>query len=222
MKNKFCVIDLSATEIMAGVFVDGQFQPLVPNLTWNIGFRQESNGNLIACFDDRFNELDSNKPNEVRFPDLDLHLQEVIDNKALDCFLKALFEEIFKRLSGQFGSFIDAEREIALYIILPCYWSATHRVQLRKTLRFNFPQWKLSACFNQLLCVSIYARRNWIELFDQSENLSLLILTSTKRDLILNKLACYREQECDRVELQDVLRYPDHFMMNNKNNIKNT
>ena len=77
MQKSVCIIDLSAPEIRARILTGDQFEVVDFQLPWAVGFRQEIDGNLIACFDDTLDQLDSNRPEEVLFTELDVYLKEI-------------------------------------------------------------------------------------------------------------------------------------------------
>ena len=91
MQKSVCIIDLSAPEIQARILTGDQFEIVDFHLPWTVGFRQEIDGTLIACFDDALDQLDSNRPEEVQFTELDVYLKEIEDSGDLSIPIPHVF-----------------------------------------------------------------------------------------------------------------------------------
>ena len=61
-ETSVCIIDFSGTEIRIGMLIDAQFESIDLNLPWEVGFRQETDGTLVACFGKAFNGLTQTIP----------------------------------------------------------------------------------------------------------------------------------------------------------------
>ena len=110
MQKQTCIIDLSGTEIRAGMLADGQFQTIDLNLPWDIGFRQEDD-TLVACFGEELKGIDANRPNEVNFTTLDVKLKDISDPKTLNCLFGAFIEEIIHQRLREHPAKLEARRQ---------------------------------------------------------------------------------------------------------------
>ena len=172
--SKHYIIDLSTTEILTGILVDNQFEILSPNIAWHFGFRQESDGEITFCFDEVFEDLDSNNPDQVRFPDLDLHLAQILDEEVLDYFFQALFHKLLAQLTDHDIALFEINKSIDTYIILPHHWKPIHRIVVRHVLRRGFPQLKLTAFLCQALCISTHKFSSWSDMIINSKQLTII------------------------------------------------
>ena len=213
MQKRVCVIDLSGTEIRAGISIDDHFELIDLNLPWEVGFRQETEDTLIACFGEAFDRLDTNHPAEVRFMALDVHLKDIDDVQTLQCIFSAFLEEIFHRRLPEHGYSIES---LSVYVITPYQWKSVHRQLLRSVFKriegeysvagFNAPKVFLRNILSQILCLSIYFQKH---IFARSY---LFLIDFTRHDLILYQLFCEQLANSVKVELRDMLRFTDFFM----------
>ena len=217
MQKSVCIIDLSAPEIRARILTGDQFEIVDFQLPWAVGFRQEIDGTLIACFDDVLDQLDSNRPEEVLFTELDVYLKEIEDPETLEYLFHTFFEEIFRRC------LTDSEHPIeTVYVITPYQWKFVHRQQLRsvfKEIKSNSPVLEphalnvtLRGILNQILCLVVYYQEAWENLLTDTSGLHLFLVDFQRHDLILYQLNCEQSADSLKVELCDILRYPDFFM----------
>ena len=216
MQKQVCVIDLSGCEITAGVLIDDQFELINLNLPWEVGFRQETEDRLIACFGEAFDRLDTNHPAEVRFMALDVHLKDIDDVQTLECIFSAFLEEIFHRRLPEHGYSIEA---MAVYVITPYQWKPVHRQLLRSAFKriegehsvsgFNAPKVFLRSILSQILCLSMYFQKH---IFATQNSSYLFLIDFTRHDLILYQLFCELLANSVKVELRDMLRFKDFFM----------
>ena len=217
MQKSVCIIDLSAPEIRARILTGDQCEVVDFHLPWAVGFRQEIDGTLIACFDDALDQLDSNRPQEVLFTELDVYLKEIEDPETLAYLFHTFFEEIFRRWLP------DIEHPIeTVYVITPYQWKFVHRQQLRKVfkeIKSNPPvlashplNVTLRGMFNQVLCLVVYYQEAWENLLANASELHLFLVDFERHDLILYQLNCEQSADGLKVELCDILRYPDFFM----------
>jgi hypothetical protein len=213
MQKQVCVIDLSGCEITAGILINNQFELIDLNLPWEVGFRQETDDRLVACFGDAFKRLDSNNSKEVRFTALDVHLKDIDDVQTLQYIFGAFLEEIFHRRLPEHGYSIEA---MSVYVITPYQWEPVHRQLLRSVFKriegeysvagFNAPKVFLRNILSQILCLSIYFQKH---IFARSY---LFLIDFTRHDLILYQLFCEQLANSVKVELRDMLRFTDFFM----------
>ena len=216
MQKQVCVIDLSGCEIRAGILIDDQFELIDLNLPWEVGFRQETEDTLIACFGEAFDRLDTNHPAEVRFMALDVHLKDIDDAQTLQCIFGAFLEEVFHRRLTEHGYSIEA---MSVYVITPYQWKPMHRQLLRSVFKriegeysvagFNAPKVFLRSILSQILCLSIYFQKH---IFDTKNRSYLFLIDFTRHDLILYQLFCEQLANSVKVELRDMLRFKDFFM----------
>ena len=97
-----------------------------------------------------------------------------------------------------------------------------HRQQLRKVfkeIKSNSPvlaspplNVTLRAVFNQVLCLVVYYQEAWENLLANASKLHLFLVVFERHDLILYQLNCEQSADVLKVELCDILRYPDFFM----------
>ena len=220
MQKIVCIIDLSTTEIQIGVFTEEQFKIISPALPWKIGFRQENDKKLIACFEGAFDQLNPNlNSTEVRFPDLDTILKEITDEKTLECLFNAFFEEIFHLRLPKHGYSIDA---MSVYVITPYQWKPIHRQQLRKAfkrLKSDAPvsflkpsNVTLQGVLSQILCLSAYYQKAWINILTGTNKCHLFLVDFARNDFVVYHTICSQLENSVIVELTDILRFIDFFM----------
>ena len=226
MQKSVCIIDFSGTEIRIGMLIDAQFESIDLNLPWEVGFRQETDGTLVACFGKAFKRLDSNDPAEVRFTELDIHLKKITDEKTLECLFYAFFEEIFRKRLPEHGYEADA---MSVYVVTPYQWAYGHRQQLRSALKRiesnlkqiernvpflisnNSSHITLRCMLNQVLCLTVYHQKEWMEILANTNQIYLFLIDFTRHDLILYHLVCEQSADCVKAELCDILRFPAFF-----------
>ena len=218
MQKRVCIINLSAPEIQIAVLTNRQLEVINLNLSWEVGFRQETDGTLTACFREAFDRLDSNRPTEIRFTDLDLHFKEITDAETLECLFHAFFEEIFQRQLPEHGYTVEA---MSVYLITPYPWQSVHRQQLRRVFKViekdsrtsgpTPPNIALRGILNQVLCLAIHYQETWTDLLANASELYLFLLDFTRSDLMLYQLVCKQLSDYATVELCDVLRFSDFF-----------
>ena len=220
MQKRICIINFSASEIQIKVLADRGLEAINFSLPWEVGFRQETDGTLVACFGEAFDRLDSNNPNEIQFPNLDLFFTEITDTETVACIFNAYFEEIFQRRLP--------EEALSVYVITPYQWKSIHRQQLRRILkkstknniqlpRLNPPNVILRCMINQILCLTTSYREAWEKLLTHTNKLHLFLVDCARQDLILYQLVCKQLSDYVTVELSDSLRLPD-FFINTKEN----
>ena len=222
MQKRVCIINFSPSEIQTKVLADCELEPINFSLPWEVGFRQETDGTLVACFGKTFDRLDSNNPNEIQFPNLDLFFKEITDAETLACIFNAFFEEIFQRRLPEVA--------LSAYIITPYQWKSIHRQQLRKTLKSiehnllapgpNPPNVILRCMINQIVCLTTCYREAWEELLTHTNKLHLFLVNCAGQDLILYQLVCKQLSDCVTVELSDSLRFPG-ISMDRKKQVSN-
>ena len=221
MQKSVCIINLSTSEIEIKVLA-GERETINFSLPWDVGFQQADDGTLVTCFREAFESLDSNNPNEIQFPDLDVVLQDLTDADTLACIFSAYLEEIFqRRLSGV---------ALSVYIITPYQWKFVHRQQLRKSLKSierNLPvpvhpqkSVVLRCIISQILCLTAYYQEAWEDLLTNASKLHLFLVDCTGQDLILYQLVCKQLADCVTVELSDSLRFPG-ISMDRKKQVSN-
>ena len=218
MQKRVCIINFSAPELEIAVLDDHEPEAINFSLPWDVGFRQEDDGTLVACFGEAFDRLDSNNPNEIKFPDLDVFFKEITDPETLACIFHAYFEEIFQRRLP--------EESLSVYIITPYQWESVHRQQLRKILkstknniqlpRLNPPNVILRGMISQILCLTACYREDWEDLLANTSELQLFLVDCARQDLILYQLDCNQLSNHVSVELSDILRFPDFFINRKK------
>ena len=219
MPKRVCIINFSAPEIQIGVLVDNQFQPIDLNLPWEVGFRQESDETLAACFGEAFKRLNSNRPAEVRFTDLDVHFKEITDERTLECLFNAFLEEIFHCWLPEQGYPIEA---MSVYAITPYQWTSTHRQHLRRALKrvksnvqvsFLSPSnVTLRGVLSPILCLSAYYQKAWIDILTDANNCHLLLIDFARNDFVVYQMICSQLEDNVTIELTDMLRFTDYFL----------
>lgn len=222
MQKHVCIINLSASKIQIKVITDGELEAINFSLPWKVGFRQEDDGTLVACFGETFDRLDSNNPNEIQFPDLDVLLKEITDAETLECIFNAFFDEIFQRRLS--------DEALSVYIITPYQWKSVHRQQIRKTLKTTKNNLQLSGLnpshvilrcmINQILCLTACYQEAWEDLLTYANKLHLFLIDCIGQDLILYQLVCKQLSDCVTVELSDILRFP-RLSMDRKKQVSN-
>ncbi len=223
MPKRVCIINFSAPEIQIGVLLDNQLQDINLSLPWEVGFRQESDDTLAAYFDRAFKCLNSNRPTEVRFTDLDVKFKEITDEETLQCLFHAFFEEIFHRQLPEHGFPIDA---MPVYAITPYHWKSTHRQQLRRALkrvksdgRVSFVKPSsvtLRGVLSQILCLLVYYKKPWMDMLTDANNCHLFLIDFARYDLVVYQLICSQMEDSVAVELTDILRFADYFVEKEK------
>lgn len=215
MQKQTCIIDLSGTEIRAGILADGKYQTIDLNLPWDIGFRQED-GKLVACFGEEFKGIDTNRPNEVNFTTLDVKLKDISDSKTLNCLFGAFIEEILHKRLREHGYDIQ---DLSVFGITPYQWKRTHREHLRKAFKqfsrelssasFITSNVKLRGLLSQILCLTVFFLK---EISNTHNEFQLYLIDFTRRNLILYQLYCTETSDVMNVELRDILCMTDYFM----------
>ena len=218
MQKRVCIINLSASEIQIKALADHQYEIINLSLPWEVGFRQEVDGTLTACFGEEFDRIDSNQPTEIRFTDLDLHFKDITDAETLECIFHAFFEEIFQRQLPEHGYPVEA---MSVYFITPYPWKSVHRQQLRRVLKviekdlqtagLTPPNIALRGILSQVLCLAVYYQEAWMDLLINASKLHLFFVDFTRYDLMLYQLAGKQSSDYATVELCDVLRFSDFF-----------
>ncbi|MDE0483506.1 MAG: hypothetical protein OXI67_13075 [Candidatus Poribacteria bacterium] len=213
MQNNVCIIDLSTTEIQIGVLTDEQFQTISPALPWKVGFRQENDDTLVACFGEEFDRLDL----EVRFTELDVFFQEITDEKTLECLFNAFFEEIFHRQLPEQGYPIDW---MLVYLITPHQWTLMHRQQLRTALKrlkiegqvsfLKSSKVTLRGMLSQPLCLSIYYQKTLEDILTDANKCHLFMIDFARHDLVVYHTVYSRLEDNVSVELTDIMRFTDY------------
>ena len=219
MPKSVCIINLSAPEIQITVLVDNQLQEINLQLPWEVGFRQENDDTLVPCFGDALEQLNSNQPAEVRFPDLDVKFKEITHKKTLQCLFHAFFEEIFHQQLPEHGYPIDA---MSVYVITPYQWAPTHRQQLRKALKrvksreqvssLNPSTVTLRGVLSQILCLSAYYQKVWMDILTDANNCHLFLIDFAQNDFVVYQMICSQLEDNVTVELTDMLRFTDYFL----------
>ena len=217
MAESACIINLSAYEIEITVLVDNQLQDVNFSLPWEIGFRQEHGKKLSACFGGELERLDPNHPTEVLFTALDVHLKEITDPETLQCLFAGFFDEIFHHQLPDHRCPIDA---MTVYAITPYQWTPTHRQQLRKALQhvksgeqipsLKPPRVTLRGVFSQMLCLSAYYQKAWLEMLPEANNCHLFLIDFARYDFVLYQMNCDHLEDGVTVELTDMLRFSDY------------
>ena len=217
MSKRVCIINFSAPEIQIGVLVDNQLEDINLSLPWEVGFRQENDKKLSACFGDALERLDPNHPAEIRFTDLNVHFKEITDGETLQCLFQAFFEEIFHQQLPEHGYLIDA---MSVYAITPYQWTATHRQQLRKVLKraksrdqVSFPKPStviLRGVLSQILCLSAYYQKEWMDILTDANSCHLFLMDFARNDFVVYQMICRQLEDNITVELTDMLRFTDY------------
>ena len=217
MSKRVSIINFSASEIQIGILVDNQLEDMNLSLPWEVGFRQENDMQLSACFGDALEGLDPNHPAEIRFTDLDVHFKEITDGETLECLFQAFFEEIFHRQLPEHGYPIDA---MSVYAITPHQWTPTHRQQLRKALkrvksreRVSFPKPStvtLRGVLSQILCLSAYYQKEWMDILTAANSCHLFLIDFARNDFVVSQMICRQLEDNIMVELTDMLRFSDY------------
>lgn len=219
MQKRVCIINLSASEIQIKVLADPECEAISFSLAWDVGFRQEYKGRLVACFGEAFESLDSNNPNEIQFPNLNVVLQDLTDAETLECIFNAFFDEIFQRRLS--------EEALSVYVITPYQWKSIQRQLLRKTLKsirhnllgpgLNSADVVPRCLISQILCLIVCYQETWEGLLTRENELQLFLVDCARQDLILYQLVCKQLPDYLTVELSDSLQFPDFFMNMKKN-----
>lgn len=214
MQKRTCIIDLSAPEIRTSILTETPFEPINLNLPWEVGFQQAADGTLTACFGDALDPLDPNHPKEVLFTELDLYFREITDAETLACLFHAFLEEIFHQQLP--------EEAMSVYVITPYQWTSVHRQQLRRTIKrlesnspvvgTNPPNVMFRGMLSQVLCLAVYYQKVWMDILANTRKLHLFLIDFARRDLVLYQLVCEQLADYVKVELCDILRFPDFFM----------
>ena len=218
MSKRVCIINFSAPEIQIGVLVDNQLQDINLSLPWEVGFRQENDKKLSACFGDALERLDPNHSAEIRFTDLDVHFKEITDGETLQCLFHAFFQEIFHHRLPEQGYPIEA---MSVYAITPYHWTPTHRQQLRRALKrvksdvqvsFLKPSTvTLRGVLSQILCLSAYFQKEWINILTSANSCHLFLIDFARKDFVVYQMICSQLEDKVTVELTEMLRFTDYF-----------
>jgi hypothetical protein len=218
MSKRVCIINFSAPEIQIGVLVDNQLEDINLSLPWEVGFRQENDKKLSACFGDALERLDPNHPAEIRFTDLDVHFKEITDGETLQCLFHAFFQEIFHHRLPEQSYPIEA---MSVYAITPYHWTPTHRQQLRRALKrvksdvqvsFLKPSTvTLRGVLSQILCLSAYYQKKWMDILTDANNCHLFLIDFARNDFVVYQMICSQLEDNVTVELTDMLRFTDYF-----------
>ena len=217
MSKRVCIINFSAPEIQIGILVDNQLQDINLSLPWEIGFRQENDNKLSACFGAALEQLNPNHPTEVLFTHLDVHFKEITDEETLQCLFHAFFEEIFHHQLPEHGYPIEA---MSVYAITPYQWKLTHRQQLRWALKgiksdvqvsfFKPSNVTLRGVLSQVLCLAAYYQQAWMDILTDANNYHLFLIDFARYDFVVYQLTCHQLEDKVAVELIDMLRFTDY------------
>ena len=217
MPKRVYIINFSAPEIQIAVLIDNQLQDINLRLPWEVGFRQESDDTLAACFGEAFKRLNSNRSTEVRFRDLDVKFKEITDERTLECLFNAFFEEIFHQRVAEHGYPIEA---MSVYAITPYQWRPIHRQQLRRALKrvksdgqvsFLKPSnLTLRGVLSQILCLSAYYQKAWMDILTDANNCHLFLIDFARYDFVVYQMICSQLEDNVTVELTDALRFTDY------------
>jgi hypothetical protein len=223
MSKRVCIINFSAPEIQIGVLVDNQLEDINLSLPWEVGFRQENDKKLSACFGDALERLDPNHPAEIRFTDLDVHFKEITDGETLQCLFHAFFQEIFHHRLPEQSYPIEA---MSVYAITPYHWTPTHRQQLRRALKrvksdvqvsFLKPSTvTLRGVISQILCLLVYYQKAWMDMLTDANSCHLFLIDFARYDFVVYQLICSQLEDNVTVELTDMLRFTDYFLEKEK------
>ena len=218
MSKRVCIINFSAPEIQIGVLVDNQLQDINLSLPWEVGFRQENDKKLSACFGDALERLDPNHSAEIRFTDLDVHFKEITDGETLQCLFHAFFQEIFHHRLPEQGYPIEA---MSVYAITPYHWTPTHRQQLRRALKrvksdvqvsfLKSSTVTLRGVLSQILCLSAYFQKEWINILTGANSCHLFLIDFARKDFVVYQMICSQLEDKVTVELTEMLRFTDYF-----------
>lgn len=216
MPECVCVINLSAPEIQIAVLVDNQLQDVNLSLPWEIGFRQENEEKLVACFGNALEQLDPNHPTEVLFRALDVHFKEITDEETLQCLFDAFFDEIFHQQLPEHRYLTDA---MSVYAITPYQWPPTHRQQLRQALKrvkskkqilsIRPSTVTLRGVFSQILCLSAYYQATWLDMLAGANSCHSFLIEFARNDFVVYQMICSQLEDTITVELTDMLRFTD-------------
>ena len=219
MQKSVCLIDFSADEIRIRILPADPSNAIDLNLPWEVGFRQEFDNTLVACFGEALDRLDPNRLAEVRFTALDVHLKEITDVKTLECLFTAFLEEIFHRRLPEYGHSIEA---MPVYVIIPYQWKPVHRQQLRSVFkkiqsdspvaRFTSSKLTFRGMLSQVLCLVACYQKAWMKILTKTNEFHLFFIDFTRHDLILYQMICKQTENHITVELCDILRFSDYFM----------
>ena len=219
MQKSICLIDFSASEIQIRISDANPAKAVDFNLPWEVGFRQETEETLAACFGEALDRLDPNHPAEVRFTALDVHLKEITDVKTLECLFDAFLAEIFHRRLPEHGHPIEA---MSVYVITPYQWKPVHRQQLRSVIKKNqsdspvvgltSPKLALRGMLSQVLCLAACYQKAWMDILTKANTLRLFLIDFVGNDIIVYQMFCKQMEDYVTVELCDILRFPDYFM----------
>ena len=219
MSKNVCIINLSAPEIQIAVLGDNQVQDINLRLPWEVGFQLEVDNTLNVCFGDEFKRLNSNKPTEVRFPDLDVKFKEITDEKTLGYLFDAFFEEIFHRQLPEQGYSID---RMSVYAITPYQWTHIHRQQLRNALKrvkseatvsfLKSSNVTLRGLLSQTLCLAAYYQTTLEEILTDRYKCYLFMIDFGRNDFVVYQTICSQLENNVTVELTNMLRFTDYFM----------
>ena len=216
MSNRVCIINLSAPEIQIAVLVDNQLKDINLNLPWEVGFRQENDNTLVACFGESFKRLSSNHPAEIRFPNLDTRFKEITDEKTLECLFNAFFEEVFHRRLPDHGYPVGT---MSVYAITPYEWKPIHRQQFRKAfkrLKSDAPvsflkpsNVTLRSMLSQTLCISVYYQKEWMDILTDANKCNLFLVDFARNSFVVCHTICNQLEDGIMVELTDRLEFTD-------------
>ena len=219
MSKRVCIINLSAPDIQIVVLVDNQLKDINLRLSWEVGFRQETDKKLVPCFGEAFKRLNSNLSTEVRFPDLDVKFKEITDEKTLECIFNTFFEEIFHRRLPEHGYPIET---MLVYAITPYQWKPIHRQQLRRALKhiksdapvsfLKLSNVTLRGVLSQALCLSAYYQKAWMDILTDTNKCHLFMIDFARNGPIVYQTICSQLENHVTVELTDMLRFTDYFM----------
>lgn len=219
MQKCACIIDFSGTEIGIGILIDDQFKFIDLNLPWKVGFRQECDNTLVPYLGSAVDRLDPNRPTEVRFTALDVHLKEITDVKTLEYLFSAFLEEIFHRRLPDHGPPIET---MPVYAITPYQWKPVHRQQLRSVLkkiqsaspvaRLTSSKLTFRGMLSQVLCLAACYQKAWMEILTKTNEFHLFFIDFTRHDIIVYQMYCKQMVDSVTVELCDILRFSNYFM----------
>lgn len=212
MQNNVCIINLSTTEIQIGVLTDEQFEVFSPALPWEVGFRQENNDGLVACFWEESDQPDV----DVQFTELDVFFKEITDEKTLGYLFDAFFEEIFHRQLPKQGYPID---RMSVYAIMPYQWTHIHRHQIRNALRrvkseapvpfLKSSNVTLCGILSQILCLTAYNQKTLEDVLTDANKCLLFMIDFERNDFVVYQTLYSQSEDSVTVELLDILRLTD-------------
>ncbi len=208
MSKNTCIINLSAPEIQVVVLDNSQHNDINISLPWELGFREESNGDLVSHFREDVIRLNPNHPNEVRFRDLYAKFKDIKDTEVLECFFNAFFEEILKQLP---------HNQYSIYTITPYHWTPIHRQQLRKAIKQTKLDPQISflkqtavthrGMLSQILCLSAYYQRMLSDILTDSKKCHLFMIDFTASDFVVYQTLCCQSDDNSKVELVDISQF---------------